>query len=150
MKSLTKYPIIIAIFLLCFNEGFCATYDWNGKGGIGGNLWNVNTNWKLSTGATPTTAPSSSTDIIRIGVVVTSFNQQPTINSNVSCASITFGPQASATLTVNSGVTLTVTDIYFNHGNTSVAGTVYQTTLTGAGIINATIWFCVYFCKQSG
>ncbi|MGZ3834677.1 MAG: T9SS type A sorting domain-containing protein [Mucilaginibacter sp.] len=138
MKSLFK-PLIVVLLVMSVTKSFGAlTYDWNGKSGTGGNLWNVAANWKLSTGSVPTTAPSLSTDIIRIGIGITSFSVQPVISSNVSCASITFGPLAATTLTVNSGVTLTVTNIYFNHGNTNAANTTYQTTLAGAGTINVT------------
>lgn len=139
MKKLFKTPALIVIFFSFANYALCAnTYDWNGTSSLNGTSWNVNTNWKLSNGTVPSSAPSSATDIIRIGTNITSFTKQPTITANVSCASITFGALSSTTLTVNSGVTLKVTDLYFNHGSSSTANTTYQTTLAGAGTINCT------------
>lgn len=140
VRKLFKTLVLFVIFFSFTNYGLCAnTYDWNGTSNTNGTSWNVNTNWKLSNGTVPSSAPSLATDIIRIGTNITNFTKQPTIGSNVTCASITFGPMASVnTLTVNSGYTLTVTNIYFNHGSTSTANTVYQTTLAGAGTISCT------------
>ncbi|MGZ3752655.1 MAG: hypothetical protein ACXVAU_15340, partial [Mucilaginibacter sp.] len=139
MRKLFKTLVLVIIFFSFTNYGLCAnTYDWNGTSNTNGTSWNVNTNWKLSNGTVPSSAPSSATDIIRIGTNITNFTKQPTITANVTCASITFGALSSTMLTVNSGVTLTVTDLYFNHGSSSTASTTYQTTLAGAGTISCT------------
>jgi hypothetical protein len=127
-----------AFFVLlfsCQDVDAQTTYDWTGATS---SAWNVNTNWKIGS-ITATTAPSLATDIIRIGIGVTSFTNQPVISGNVSCAFITFGALAGgATLTVNSGVVLTVSNINVNHGSTGSSNTKYVTKLLGGGAINVT------------
>lgn len=106
------------------------TYDWVGTTSA---AWNVAGNWKVGS-ATPASAPSAATDIIRIGTNQL-FSTSPAISSNVTCASITFGA-VNSSLTVNSGFTLTVnTDITAKHGQSNVNLTTYTTTLNGAGNI---------------
>ena len=125
------------ILLLVSAGAFAATDKW--KGTTSGD-WGTATNW--STGAVP-----ASTDDVTIGIVA--FTNQPTLNGSYSCNSITFGGLQAATLTVNSGFTLTAGSITQNFlaGTGGVSGTPVVTTfitaLAGAGSIICTGAFTV-------
>lgn len=130
MRIYLKLLSAVALLLLLATSSFAqTTYDWVGTT----TAWNTASNWKIGT-TTATSAPSAATDIIRIGTNQT-FTNSPVISAaSVTCASITFGPLSSS-VTVNSGLTLTVNnDVSAKHGNTNTTdGVIYTTTIKGAG-----------------
>jgi len=116
--------ILQCLFLLRSNA---ATIDWKGTTNSD---WGTGSNW--SSGSVP-----GSGDAVQIGVF--SFTNQPTLNSGTTTtiASLTFGVTKNATLTVNSGYTLSVTGNITQNPSTSLlqgTGTL-TTTLAGAGSI---------------
>jgi N6-adenosine-specific RNA methylase IME4 len=122
--------LAVGLLLLLYTNSFAqTTYDWVGTT----SAWNTASNWKIGS-ATATSAPSAATDIIRIGTNQTVTNSPVISAASVTCASITFAAFSSS-ITVNSGLTLTVNnDVTAKHGSVNAAdGTIYTTTIKGAG-----------------
>lgn len=110
------------------------TYDWIGS--TTSNDWNVTTNWS------PAGVPGAN-DVARIGVSH-GYSSEPTVKTNKSVGSITFGNTISGSgsiqpvLTVNNGCTLSVTnDITYQSDAQSGSGYVPYVSLTGNGTIKA-------------
>jgi hypothetical protein len=123
--------LLVSLFLSLVSVRCFALINWTG--GTSGD-WGTASNW--STGAVPVAGST-----VQIGVV--GFTNQPTVAGNYKCASLIFGSLQAATLTVNSGFTLTVTGNITQNFATGTAGTsntspttlTFTTSLAGAGAI---------------
>ncbi|MDB5136182.1 MAG: hypothetical protein JWP37_2785 [Mucilaginibacter sp.] len=139
LKTSIKYSLVFVLLLVFATPGLCSTFDWVGNTAT----WSTGNNWKV--GGTTQAAPPTAADDVRIGV--NGFTNQPTVTGTTTVKSITFGDNngTAMTLTVNTGITLTVTtSIIQNHNNSNNGIT---TTITGAG--TATI-ICASFTVGDG
>jgi hypothetical protein len=123
--------ILFALFFVFITSTASAyTFDWKGTS----TTWASSSSWTRSGSGGTSTYPgqSGSVDIVRIGVSSYS-GSQPTLSSSVTVASVEFGDNSgnAMTLTVNSGVTLTVTGSVTQDHNNSNGG--ITTTLSGSG-----------------
>jgi len=98
------------------SSGTGDTNSGNVKDWIGGTSsnWNVAGNWS------PSGVPGTN-DLARIGVVT--FTNQPEVSNNLTVGNIQFGTTKTATLTVNSGYTLTVKNTVENLEGITITGT---------------------------
>ncbi|HVS91250.1 MAG TPA: T9SS type A sorting domain-containing protein [Mucilaginibacter sp.] len=130
LKNLFATGIIFILSALSFTAS-AYTFDWKGTTST---AWNNSNNWNRSGSGGSSTYPGQSgpSDIVRIGVAAFSSNK-PTLSASVTIASLEFGDNSgsSITLTVNSGVTLTVAGSVIQDHNNSNGG--ITTTLTGSG-----------------
>lgn len=131
VKTRLYIAALFAIFFVSLTDTASAyTFDWKGTS----TTWASSSSWTRSGSGGTSTYPgqSGSVDIVRIGVSAFS-GSQPTLSSSVTVASVEFGDNSgnAMTLTVNSGVTLTVTGSVTQDHNNSNGG--ITTTLSGSG-----------------
>jgi hypothetical protein len=113
---LTALIVLVTVFFPKTASAY--TFDWKGSSST---AWNNSANWTRSGSGGTSTWPgqTGSADVVRIGVTAFTGNK-PTLSASVSVASIQFGDNNgnSMTLTVNTGVTLTVTgSVIQDHNN---------------------------------
>ncbi|MBS1524718.1 MAG: hypothetical protein JST19_03650 [Bacteroidetes bacterium] len=130
LKNLFVTGFILILSALSFTAS-AYTFDWKGTTST---AWNNSGNWTRSGSGGSSTYPgqSGSSDIVRIGVTAFASNK-PTLSASVSIASLEFGDNSGSamTLTINTGITLTVTGSVTQDHNNSAGG--ITTTLTGTG-----------------
>lgn len=103
----------------------CTNPTLNSWRGTTNSTWNTGTNWSLGH------APLN-TETVQIGVVAyTGAAAQPTLAGNTTVKSLVFGSNNTPVLTINSGVTLTVS-------NGFGVNTATNATIKGPGTISAT------------
>ena len=101
----------------------------NWKGGTA--AWATGTNWSLNH------APLA-TETAQIGVVAYTGASQPTLAGNTTVKSIVFGTKNSPALTINSGITLTVTNgLGVNAASTAIINGPGTISLAGGSFITA-------------
>ncbi|MES2428156.1 MAG: T9SS type A sorting domain-containing protein [Bacteroidota bacterium] len=125
-----RYILFQLLLFTCYTACFGAI-DW--KGGTS-NDWNVASNWSPARIPLPT-------DDVHIGMVAyTTVTNQPVVTASTTVNSLTLGTVQAATLTVNSGITLSVTyNITQMHPNANVSVTANIIGQTVAGVLGGTI-----------
>ncbi|SDP81090.1 hypothetical protein SAMN05428975_2907 [Mucilaginibacter sp. OK268] len=144
----TRLPkTILTVILLIFIQN-CAfaniTFDWNG---ILSSDWTVKTNWTITANNGENTStvnyPGESgrtTDVVRLGVALGTYLNQPVLANNVTVSSITFGSNQYVPLYVLTGTTITGTILTINGATLTVSGDITQNynsnSVVGSSIFN--------------
>jgi hypothetical protein len=88
---------------------FGNVWDWIGQNTTDWNASGSQVNWKENGSNVTGTYPQTSTDYVRIGVIATTFTNQPVMNGSISIGQLEFGSTSNPiTLTMGQKYTLTV------------------------------------------
>jgi hypothetical protein len=116
---------LLSLIILCFGlQSKAIVTNWTGQatGGNGTNWYN-SSNWSNG-------VPGINDDV-QIGISGT-YTNSPVINASTTVKSLTFGILSSGSLTINSGITLTVTnDITIKYSSSSATISILGQTVSG-------------------